>query len=158
MFVGKARRDGTTHVNFSPLDFIARLVALIPPPRMNMARYSGCFAPNFKSRKFIVKKAPHPKQNTDTCNNVIPEKVKHERLRWAEMLKRVFEIDVTVCPKYAGRMEQIAVIKDKSVAKKFLESIVERTTFKPLEAAADRGSPDHSFFPDDYDQRDPTWY
>lgn len=39
-------RDGTTHVSFSPLDFIARLVALIPPPRMNMIRYSGCFAPN----------------------------------------------------------------------------------------------------------------
>ncbi len=50
-------RDGTTHVSFSPLDFIARLVALIPPPRFNMIRYSGCFAPNFKDRKFIVKKS-----------------------------------------------------------------------------------------------------
>ena len=51
-------RDGTTHVSFSPLDFIARLVALIPPPRVNMVRYSGCFVPNFKDRKFIVKKNP----------------------------------------------------------------------------------------------------
>ena len=30
--------DGTTHVVFSPLDFIARLVALIPKPRVNQVR------------------------------------------------------------------------------------------------------------------------
>ena len=42
-------RDGTTYVIFDPLDFIARLVALIPKPRVNLARYHGVFAPN--SRK-----------------------------------------------------------------------------------------------------------
>jgi len=31
-------RNGTTHVIFDPLDFIARLVALIPKPRVNLAR------------------------------------------------------------------------------------------------------------------------
>lgn len=37
-------KDGTTHVSFSHLDFIARLVALIPPARFNMIRYHGVFA------------------------------------------------------------------------------------------------------------------
>lgn len=150
-------RDGTTHVSFSPLDFIARLVALIPPPRVNMIRYSGCFAPNFKDRKFIVKKAPAQKNTNGGCNDVLPEKVKNERLRWAEMLKRVFEIDVTVCPKCSGRMEQIAVIKDKAVAKKIIESLGELTTFQPLAAALERGPPEPLEFSDDYDQRDSTW-
>ena len=31
--------DGTTHVIFEPLDFIARLVALVPRPRVNLTRY-----------------------------------------------------------------------------------------------------------------------
>jgi ribosomal protein S27E len=31
-------RDGTTHVIFEPLDFIARLAALVPRPRMDMPR------------------------------------------------------------------------------------------------------------------------
>ncbi len=31
-------RDGTTHVIFEPLDFIARLVALVPKPRVNLTR------------------------------------------------------------------------------------------------------------------------
>ena len=42
-------RDGTTHVIFEPLDFIARLVALVPKPRVNLTRFHGVFAPNNES-------------------------------------------------------------------------------------------------------------
>jgi hypothetical protein len=31
-------RDGTTHVIFEPLDFIAKLAALVPKPRVNLTR------------------------------------------------------------------------------------------------------------------------
>jgi len=31
-------RDDTTHVVFEPLDFIARLAALVPNPRVNLTR------------------------------------------------------------------------------------------------------------------------
>ena len=37
-------RDGTTHVIFAPLDFIARLAALVPKPRVNFTRFHGVFA------------------------------------------------------------------------------------------------------------------
>jgi len=80
-----AWKGGTTHVSFSPLDFIARLAALIPPPRMNMVRYHGCFAPNFKDRKKIVKRQPQTKVSTPGVP--VLEKVRRGRLRWAEMLK-----------------------------------------------------------------------
>ena len=39
-------RDGTTHVIFEPLGFIARLAALVPKPRVNLTRFHGVFAPN----------------------------------------------------------------------------------------------------------------
>ncbi len=84
-----AWRDGTTHVSFSHLDFIARLVALIPPAKMNLIRYHGVFAPNFKDLAFIVPKKEKPAVPTET--NAIPEiKVRRERMRWSEMLKRTF--------------------------------------------------------------------
>ena len=38
-------RDGTTHVLFEPLDFIA---ALAPKPRVNLTRCPGVFAANSK--------------------------------------------------------------------------------------------------------------
>ncbi len=48
-------RDGTTHVIFEPLDFIARLAALVPRPRVNLTRFHGVFAPNSKHRVLVTK-------------------------------------------------------------------------------------------------------
>jgi hypothetical protein len=38
-------RNGTTHVVFEPLDFLAKLAALVLGPRVNLTRYHGVFAP-----------------------------------------------------------------------------------------------------------------
>jgi len=43
-------RDGITHVIFEPLDFIARLVTLVPKPRVNLTCFHGVFALNSKQR------------------------------------------------------------------------------------------------------------
>ena len=50
-----APRDGTMHVNFEPLDFIARLAALVPKPRAQLPRYHGVFAPNRRLRRHITR-------------------------------------------------------------------------------------------------------
>ncbi len=34
-------RNATTHVIFQPLDFIAKLAALVPKPRVNLTRFHG---------------------------------------------------------------------------------------------------------------------
>ncbi len=47
-------RNGTTHVIFEPLDFISRLVSLIPKPRVNLTRFHGVFAPNSKYRTQVT--------------------------------------------------------------------------------------------------------
>ena len=39
-------RYGTTHVVLEPLDFIVRLTALGPEPRLNLTRYHGLFPPS----------------------------------------------------------------------------------------------------------------
>jgi len=39
-------KNGTTHVEFEPLEFIAKLAALAPPPRAHLTRFHGIFAPN----------------------------------------------------------------------------------------------------------------
>ncbi len=50
-------RDGTTHIVLDPLDFMARLAALVPKPRVNLTRFHGVFAPNSVLRKQIALKA-----------------------------------------------------------------------------------------------------
>jgi hypothetical protein len=46
--------DGTTHVILSPMEFIGRLVSLVPKPRVNLTRFQGVFSPNSRLRKQII--------------------------------------------------------------------------------------------------------
>jgi len=46
--------DGTTHVIFNPLDFIAKLASLVPKPKINLTRFHGVFAPNSKHRILVT--------------------------------------------------------------------------------------------------------
>ena len=39
-------RDGTTHLRMSPLEFMQRLAALVPRPRLHLIRFHGVLAPN----------------------------------------------------------------------------------------------------------------
>jgi Putative transposase len=54
-------RDGTTHIVMSPLEFMQRLAALVPRPRLHLIRFHGVLAPNAKLRSEIV---PGAEENT----------------------------------------------------------------------------------------------
>ena len=47
-------KNGTTHVVFEPLDFIARLAALVPKPRFHLTRFHGVFVPNSAHRAAVT--------------------------------------------------------------------------------------------------------
>ena len=82
-------RDGSTHVVLEPLDFIARLAALVPRPQLNLTRFHGVFAPNFKHRERIV-----PQLSSRTIESDKPT----APMSWMQRLKRVFAIDIETCP------------------------------------------------------------
>ena len=79
-------RDGTTHVIFEPLDFIARLAALVPKPRVNLARFHRVFAPNSKHRA-VVTPAKRGKANKPESTEAGVEEAPAQR-RAAMSLKR----------------------------------------------------------------------
>jgi len=56
-------RDGTAHILFSPEDFIARLAALVPRPRVNLTHYHGVFAPSSPVRRAIIPATASRPQN-----------------------------------------------------------------------------------------------
>ena len=53
----KYPRRGRTHRTMTPVEFLARLAALVPPPRYPLVRYSGVLGPGAKLRARIV---PNP--------------------------------------------------------------------------------------------------
>ncbi len=51
-------RDGSTHLVMSPLEFLQRLAALVPRPRLHLIRFHGVSAPNAKLRSLVVPQGP----------------------------------------------------------------------------------------------------
>jgi hypothetical protein len=54
----KAARNGRTHRVMTPMDFMARLAALVPPPKIPLVRYHGVFAPRSSWRALVTPKPP----------------------------------------------------------------------------------------------------
>ena len=113
-------RDGTTHVVFEPLDFIARLAALIPRPRVNLTRFHGIFAPNSRWRARIT---PSRRGKRRAEDKSMPAAEKHKAMTWARRLKRVFRIDVEVCEFCRGAVKIIACIDDPDVVTRILDHL-----------------------------------
>ena len=117
-----AWRDGTTHLVMSPLEFMQRLAALVPRPRLHLIRFHGVLAPNAKLRALVVPQeseqhtqAAPPAEGEATCAHRRPA-----RLSWAKLLKRVFEIDIEHCPNCGGQLKIIAAILELPVIEKIL--------------------------------------
>jgi hypothetical protein len=87
-------RNGTTHMIFEPLDFISKLVALVPAPRVNLTRFHGVFGANSKHRSRIINQ---PSNNKTLGEVVATQSEKRIRMTWAQRLKRAFNIDITTC-------------------------------------------------------------
>ena len=115
-------RDGTTHVIFEPLDFIARLAALVPKPRVNLTRFHGVFAPNSRDRASVTPakrgKGAKPKASEEGQEQTPAQR--RAAMTWAQRLKRVFGIDIETCSACGGALRIIACIEDPQVIKKIL--------------------------------------
>jgi ribosomal protein S27E len=134
-------RDGTTHILFSPQDFVARLAALVPRPRSNLIRYHGVFAPGSPMRQAIVPTtaslrqrrkhkgptaAPATLQSGPAEPPINNSDTPTAPLTWAQRLKRVFEIDITLCPFCGGQLRVIADITDPELIAKILDHVHSR--------------------------------
>jgi|TARA_Y100000310_G_scaffold286900_1_gene311438 hypothetical protein len=138
--------DGTTTIVFSPEDFIARLAALVPRPRTHLTRYHGVLAPNSPFRRAVVpgsgptkRRSSRPKTSSQTCSRSKPTLHADTGadqpiapLSWAERLKRVFGIDVTLCPFCGGKLRIIADVTDPDVIRRILDHVQQRAPPAPL--------------------------
>ena len=100
-------RDGTTHVVMTPLEFLQRLAALVPRPRLHLIRFHGVLAPNATLRAQIVPTEP----NGPLASGDVSSASRPARLSWGQLLKRIFEIDMTVCSHCGGLVTLIATIE-----------------------------------------------
>ena len=85
---------------------ILRLAALVPCPRLHLIRFHGVLAPHATLRKAVVPDstataAVHAGDCAHTPAHP-PAVSAKGRMRWAPLLKRVFDIDIEQCPHCGG--------------------------------------------------------
>jgi len=197
-----------THRVMTPLEVMARLAALVPPPRHPLIRFHGVCAPHSSWRGSVVPEriaadspasgslqtaaapdrdteqpqaeggsgrapvAPHTdrpgsagtaaqsavsvvqtRAASDACGST-PEKscglratltafaASSSYIDWAELLKRVYDVDALACP-CGGRLSFIALVTEEETAQTILESMGLPSTPPPLARARspDLGDP-----------------
>ena len=123
---------------------LERLLALVPRPRKHLVTYHGVLAPAAGIRSLIVPKGAGggcrhaesggagPGEPEASCRVLGASAVPHapklrsrgqrRRYRWAELLKRVFLVDVLACP-CGGRRKVLAAIHDPDSIRRVLEAL-----------------------------------
>jgi hypothetical protein len=143
-------RDGTTHVIYEPLELIERLAALVPPPKLNRIRYSGVLAPTAAFRPMVV---PQPEVSVPLRHAGCPAGVPKTELgkpaeqggrrarnyAWAQLMARVFEVDVLKCVRCGGRMRMLAAIDTPDTIRKILSCLGLPTRPPPVAPAMPDG-------------------
>jgi hypothetical protein len=108
-------RDGTSQIKLTPMEFLQRLAALVPRPRLHLTRFHGVLAPNAKLRPEVV-----PKPATGKATGTTGHSDRSNRSGWAQLLRKVFSLDLEHCPNCGGALKIIAAIEDPAVIVKIL--------------------------------------
>ena len=97
-----------------PLEFMQRLAALVPRPRLHLIRFLGVLAPNAKLRAAVVAGTVE-KLSERACEHT----QRSARMSWARLLKRVFDVDIERC-ECGGQLKIIAAIEEPAVIVRIL--------------------------------------
>ncbi|MCB9879406.1 MAG: transposase [Planctomycetes bacterium] len=145
-------KDGSTHVVMEPEVLIERLLALVPPPRRHLVTYHSVLAPAAGLRSRVVPRVDEVEAVADEGVDAVPEQravqavlalclrrrtvphapnggrsgcatMRRRRYPWAELLRRVFAIDVLVCPHCGGVRRLLAAITAPDAIEKVLRAI-----------------------------------
>jgi len=96
------------------LEFIARVTSHIPDKGQVMIRYYGLYANAHRGKKRKEGNYPSHPPIIDDEVSFVPSK------GWAEMIRKVFEVDPLICPRCGGEMKVISFIEDHKVIDKII--------------------------------------
>jgi hypothetical protein len=114
------------------LEFIARVTSHIPDKGQVMVRYYGLYANAHRGKVRKASVSPLVLRMAEQEEKCIPSK------GWAEMIRKVYEIDPMICPKCGGLMKVVAFITDYRAVDRIIDHL-------KLRFVAEKPPPSHVF-------------
>ncbi len=109
------------------LDFLARVIAHIPEPRLHLVHYMGWYSNVARGRR---RKGRDPQLSTGDGSarerpddGLSPAHRQARRRAWARLIQRVYETSPLTCRRCGSEMEIISVILDTDVIDKILNHL-----------------------------------
>ncbi len=124
--------DGSTALLLEPLELLERLAALVPSPRRPLLAYHGVLAPRAEWRSAIIPK-PAPDGASADAGARSPG-----RWPWAQLLRRVFAIQVLVCEHCGGARRILGAVTEPHAVRRVLTALglaAEPPPGRPVRAA-----------------------
>ena len=112
------------------LEFIARITSHIPDKGQVTVRYFGLYANAHRGKLRKASLGPFPLRIVEEELRRLPAK------GWAEMIRKVYEVDPMVCPQCGGTIKVIAFLTDYAVVDRIIYHL--KLTF-----VAERPPPPH---------------
>ena len=103
------------------LEFLARLTSHIPNKGQVLQRYYGFYSSRQRGKR--------RKANGDAVEEPLvmvdpkPEAIRKAKRRWAELLRRIFEVDPLVCPRCGDEMRIVALITEAKTIDRILDHL-----------------------------------
>ncbi len=128
---------------FDPGEFLARVIMHIPEPRRHLVRYYGWYSNVSRGKR---RKAGQEHDRAVDADTSAPSRAARAEIRdvralrrsWAQLIKRIYEVDPLVCPSCGSEMKVIAFITEHDVVDKILRHLKRRD-----EEGRGRGPPGH---------------
>ena len=164
--------NGASHQILTPLDLIARLVALVPRPRVHQIRYAGFLAPRSKIRHLVIPDraesqasqaqgvqlsllAPPQEPGTtfqpsksicpSTSNDTSAHRTpKLQRIAWARLLKRI-GYEMERCPRCGAVMRVVQCVLAAEAIRTILAARGGHSHGSPRTGPPARAPPQRSF-------------
>jgi len=103
---------------------VARVLVQIPDPRRHVVRYYGAYSNRARGQR---RKAQAQLQGNGSAEAEEPVPPPAEqaalRRRWANLIRRVYEVDPLVCPRCGAEMRVIGFITEPRVITRILDHI-----------------------------------
>ncbi|MCP4901535.1 MAG: hypothetical protein GY906_31620 [bacterium] len=131
---------------FDPIDFLARVIMHIPDPRRHLVRYYGWYS-NVSRGKRRKEEEGDGAGSLDGETSIRGRRREEDpdaralRKSWAQLIKRIYEVDPLVCPSCGAEMKVIAFIIDHVVVDKISRHL------RRADAASERGPPQNAAVP-----------
>jgi hypothetical protein len=127
---GRARAPGYTAEAYDPAEFLARVIMHIPEPRRHLVRYYGWYSNVSRGKRLRDEEEARLLGEGTGCASGGKREdgpdARAMRRAWAQLIKRIYEVDPLVCPSCGGEMKVVAFITGHEVVDKILRHLKRR--------------------------------